>query len=201
MITILLLEGTNMKTNYTIYILLTHSGSVPSKLIKMYTREPYSHVSIALDPNLNELYSFGRLKPSNPIFGGFVREHIVYGTFGRFPKTQCAVYSLTVNQQQYERLKSELNNFVINRTKYGYNFLGLFGIMFDIPIQRDNKFFCSQFVATLLKNSGIDIFRKAPALVRPGDFRKCKELKLIYEGSLRSYRLYSTFYGDILSKA
>lgn len=180
-----------MERNYTIYILLTHSGSLPSKLIRMYTREPYSHVSIALDPNLNELYSFGRLKPSNPIFGGFVREDIVYGTFGRFPQTQCAVYSLTVNQLQYERLKAELNNFVANSTKYRYNFLGLFGLMLDIPIQRNNKFFCSQFVATLLANSGIDIFNKAPALVRPGDFRKCKELTLLYEGSLRLYRLYA----------
>ncbi len=90
---------------------------------------------------------------------------------------------------------------MINSARYRYNFLGLFGLMFDIPIQRDNKFFCSQFVATLLINSGIDIFKKAPALVRPGDFRKCKELTLIYEGSLRAYRLYSMFYDDILSKA
>lgn len=187
--------------NYTIYILLSHSGSLPSKLIRMYTREPYSHVSIALDLDLNELYSFGRLKPSNPILGGFVREDIVYGTFGRFPKTQCAVYSLTVTQQQYHSLRAELNNFVKNSTKYRYNFLGLIGVMFHIPIQRNNRYFCSQFVATLLRNSGIDVFMKDPTLVCPRDFRNCEKLTLIYEGSLSSYRLYSMSYDDILYKA
>ena len=190
-----------MENNYIIYILLTHSGTLPSKFIRMYTKEPYSHVSIALDSNLNELYSFGRLKPSNPIFGGFVREDIVYGTFGRFPETQCALYSLTINRVQYERLKSELNKFVIDRTRYGYNFLGLFGVMLGIPIQRSYKYFCSQFVATLLKNSGIDLFQKPPALASPMDFRKCKELTLIYEGKLRTYRSYPVPYNDLLSKA
>jgi hypothetical protein len=185
-----------MEKNHTIYILLTHSGTLPSKFIKLYTREPYSHVSIALDPNLEELYSFGRLRPNNPIYGGFIREDIIYGTFGRFPETQCALYSLNINGFQYNRLKIELNNFMKNKTRYGYNFLGLLGIMLGIPIQRTYKYFCSQFVATLLKNSGIDIFQKPPALVSPMDFRQCKELTLIYKGKLKAYRLHTSIAGD-----
>lgn len=44
-----------------IYIILTYSGTILSRLIKVYTREKYCHVSVALDENLNEMYSFGRL--------------------------------------------------------------------------------------------------------------------------------------------
>ena len=40
-----------------IYILLSHSGSLFSKAINIYTKAPYTHVSIAFDKNLNELYS------------------------------------------------------------------------------------------------------------------------------------------------
>ena len=77
-----------------IYILLTHSGSLLSKCINVYTKEPYTHVSIAFDEELKELYSFGRLRPKNPIFAGFVKEDIVNGTYARFPNTRCALYSL-----------------------------------------------------------------------------------------------------------
>lgn len=187
-----------MKKKYTIYILLTYSGTLPSKFIRMYTREPYSHVSIALDPDLNQLYSFGRLNPYNPIFGGFVREDIVYGTFGRFPETQCALYSLTINDKQYKKLREKLNKFMIDRDRYSYNYLGLFGIILGIPIQRSYKYFCSQFVATLLKYSGIYLFDKSPALISPMDFRMCRKLTLVYEGKLRAYRDYSINYNSKL---
>ncbi|NLJ40110.1 MAG: hypothetical protein GX352_00640 [Clostridiales bacterium] len=176
-----------MESNYAIYILLSHTGTLPSKFIKMYTREPYSHVSIALDPNLDELYSFGRLNPYNPIVGGFIKEDILYGTFGRFPKTKCALYRLPISKFQHKRLKEELNKFVADRNKYGYNFIGLFTMTLGIPMERKYKFFCSQFVATLLNRSGITLLHKSDSLATPMDFRTCQGLSLIYEGGLREY--------------
>ena len=56
-----------------IYIVLTYSGTVLSKLIKIYTQKEYSHVSISLDENLKQMYSFGRLNPYVPFVGGFVQ--------------------------------------------------------------------------------------------------------------------------------
>ncbi len=176
-----------MEKNHTIYILLTHSGSLLSKCINVYTKEPYTHVSIALDMNLNELYSFGRIYPSNPIIAGFVKEDIMNGTYARFPNTKCAIYSLKINDFQYNRLKKELYRFKANGYKYGYNFIGLFGVILNIPIERRYNYFCSQFVATLLNSSKIYLFNKPPALVSPRDFRKSKKLNLIYEGRLKRY--------------
>lgn len=176
-----------MTNNNTIYILLTHSGSLLSKCINIYTKEPYTHVSIGLDISLNELYSFGRINPSNPILAGFVKEDIINGTYARFPDTRCRIYYLNVNDIQYRKIKKELNKFEINRDKYGYNLLGLFGVIFNIPIERKHNYFCSQFVATLLNNSGIYLFNKPSALVSPRDFRECKELNLVYEGRLKRY--------------
>ena len=59
-----------------IYIVLTHSGTALSKIIKGFTKDEFSHVSISLDKELNEMYSFGRLNPYNPFWGGFVHEYI-----------------------------------------------------------------------------------------------------------------------------
>lgn len=49
-----------------IYIVLSHTGTNLSKLIKLFTKDEFSHVSISLDIDAKEMYSFGRLRAYNP---------------------------------------------------------------------------------------------------------------------------------------
>ena len=48
-----------------IYLIITYTGTIPAKLIKLYTKNEYSHISISLDKELTEMYSFARLNPYN----------------------------------------------------------------------------------------------------------------------------------------
>ncbi len=178
-----------MKEKYEIYIVLTYSGSMLSRLINKKTKEPYSHVSIGLDKELNELYSFGRLRPNNPVIGGFVKEDIINGTYARFPKTTCAIYSLEINKKQYKKLLRELKKFILSESRYRYNFIGLVGVVINYPIERKYNYFCSQFVSSLLTNSGILLIDKKAGLTAPRDFRECNELYLVYEGKLQGYNI------------
>ena len=70
-----------------VYILLTDTGSVLTTMIKHVTTNPYNHVSISFDEDLETLYSFGRKHPNNPFLGGFVKESIYSGTFKKFKNT------------------------------------------------------------------------------------------------------------------
>ncbi|NLY36081.1 MAG: hypothetical protein GX046_02475 [Tissierellia bacterium] len=176
-----------MMQGHTLYILLSNTGSFASKCIGLYTRRPYSHVSIALDVNLEEIYSFARLKPSNPLIGGFVREDIDNGTFSLFPDTTCELYSITISNKQYDQFIHEINRFIDSEHKYGYNFLGVMGLVLNSPINRKYNYFCSQFVAEVLHNSDIRIIDKDAGLTTPNDFRNNENLHLIYEGSLKQY--------------
>ena len=88
-----------------IYIVLTYTGTLLSKIIKTYTKDEFSHVSISLDEELKQMYSFGRLNPYNPFIGGFVHEGINTGTFRRFIKTKTEIYSLEVNEDQYNSIE------------------------------------------------------------------------------------------------
>ena len=65
---------------------------------------------------------------------------------------------------------------------------GDFMVLYEIRRLRGN--FCSQFVASVLERSGIHILDKQPGLVRPDDFRKSSNVKVIYKGLLRRYREY-----------
>ena len=51
-----------------IYIILTYTGTLLSKIIKFYTKNEFSHVSISLDKELKYMYSFGRLNAYNPFW-------------------------------------------------------------------------------------------------------------------------------------
>ncbi|MCL1949461.1 MAG: hypothetical protein FWF59_06995 [Turicibacter sp.] len=62
-----------------VFVVLTRTSSVFSKLIGTYTRQPYDHASISFDAWLTEVYSFGRKKTGNPFVGGFVHECFAEG--------------------------------------------------------------------------------------------------------------------------
>ena len=102
-----------------IYIVLTHTGTTLSRIIKGFTKDEFSHVSISLDSNLKEMYSFGRLEPYNPFWGGFVHEYIDRGTFKRFYKTKTKIYSMQITDEQYEKAKNAITTFnqeIINKS-------------------------------------------------------------------------------------
>ena len=71
-----------------IYIALMHTGTLLSNIIKCYTKDEFSHISIALDSELKEMYSFGRLHAYNPFWGSFVHEELNKGTYKRFKNTK-----------------------------------------------------------------------------------------------------------------
>ena len=167
-----------------IYIVLTYTGTVLANIVKFYTREKYSHVSIGLDSELNELYSFGRLNPY-PYKGGFVREGINKGTFARFRNTIGAVYSLDIEDEQYEKIVKIIQNVKNNKEKYKFNIIGLFLVSINRKYKKDNSFYCAEFVKYLLEKS----FNKKllPEIVKPMDFLELDSLELVYEGIFREY--------------
>lgn len=171
-----------------VYIVLTQTRTYFARLIKLYTREPYAHASIAFDADLLEMYSFGRKRPNNPFITGFIEEYIDSGVFGKYVETACSVYSLKVTKEQYQRIQEEVEIFKANRERYSYNFLGILGVMVNIPVNSQNRYFCSQFIAYILERSGINLFHKSYGLVRPFDIRMCPKLKKVYKGKLINYR-------------
>lgn len=180
----------NVKRNKEIYIVLSQTQTFPSKLIKLYTKKPYAHASIAFDRNLDEMYSFARRGIWNPFNAGFIREYLNTGIFGRNVNTMCSVYRLRVTNEQYNMMKRIIEVFESDSLSYSYNYLGILGIAVNHPVTRNKKYFCSQFVAYVLKMGGVNVTDKIPALVRPDDISKYKELEMVFMGKLNEYRDY-----------
>lgn len=170
-----------------IYIVLTHTGTTLSKIIKTYTRAEFSHISISLDEELTRMYSFGRLNPYNPFWGGFVQEYIGKGTFKRFKNTWTSIYGLEVNDEQYQTIEKSIQKMQDEREKYKFNLLGLIGVLFHIKIQLRNSFYCAEFVKYLMERAMIN--NELPEIIKPEDFKKIQGLEQLYIGFLRDYKV------------
>lgn len=177
------------KNEKTIYVLLTDTGTLLARVIKWFTGAPYNHVSIVFDEQLNEIYSFGRKRPRNPLIAGFIRENVYNGTYRYFQNTKCLLLKLNVSVTEYLKIRNQIQMFENNQEKFSYNLLGLIGVLFSYPIAADNAYFCSQFVAEVLKESGLDLWGLHSALVTPNDFFLHPRFEYVYEGKLYDYPL------------
>ena len=170
-----------------VFIVLTYSGTWLSKIVKLYTKKEYSHVSISLDENLDEMYSFGRLNPYIPFIGGFVQESPKFGTFKRFSKTKSVIYSLEVSDETYERIRNSIEIVSKDRRSYSFNIIGLFIVPFGIKRRKAKCFYCAEFVKYVLDNSLLEF--DLPEIIKPDDFSKIEECKEIYKGMLNQYKM------------
>ena len=175
------------ETNKKIYLVLTHTGTILSKIIKIYTKNEYSHISISLDKELKKMYSFGRLYPYNPFIGGFVHEGINIGTFKRFKNTTAKIYSLEVSKLQYEILENTIEKIESKKDLYKFNTTGLFMVFFKKKLKRKKCFYCAEFVKYLFDKAQIKV--GLPNIIKPVDFLNIENLELVYEGKLKKYKV------------
>lgn len=164
---------------YEIYILITRSKTCFSRLIHLATAAPYTHVSIGLDGLEGDFYSFGRKYTRLLLPAGLVREGVDEGGAIRY-----RLYRLQVSRRAYEQVRERLENMYRRRACYRFNILGALAAFFNLPLRRQDRYFCSQFVAETLQRCGALAFDKDIALVRPVDFCHIAELRLVSEGLL-----------------
>lgn len=182
----------------SVYVLLTDTGTLFTKMIKLFTDAPYNHVSIAFDEELDEIYSFGRKYPRNPLIAGFIKEDVYFGTYRYFNDTRCLLLKIEISCKQYECIRNVIHSFNNNRHVYSYNLLGLIGVAVGYPINPKNKFFCSQFVAEVFNKSDLDLWDIPPALITPNDFLVHPNFEFVYEGSLYDYPLLDKDYLSVI---
>lgn len=164
-----------------IYILLTDTGTIFTRLIKIYTRKPFNHASISFDSNFTKVYSFGRKRPNNPFIGGFVKENV---RDGLFKHARGAIYSCIVTDKQCEEMITYINEIENNKHLYRYNLTGLFLLAMRKEINRKHAFFCSQFVATVLQKGNVVQFNKHLSFITPHDLQKVDIFNLEFQGNL-----------------
>ena len=167
-----------------IYILLSKTGTFPSKMIHFFKGGEFTHTSISLEPRTDRFFSYARRKLNNTLIAGFIIEDIHTGVFARYPNCSCKLFSIDISDEAYKSIQQEISKYMEFYEKAKYNFLGIFTSIFGRSVKRDMKHTCSQFVATLLeKSNALELPKKADRML-PNDFMKIKGINLLYSGIL-----------------
>lgn len=165
-----------------VYIVISQTGTLFSRLLALYTKDPYNHASIAFDSSLEEMYSFGRRRRYNMLDCGFIKESITGGLFVFFPQARCCVLEIPVTDDEYTAIREEVDCFCRNFKKYRYNLLGVFTYIFGKSLVREDFYFCSQFVSYLLNRTSF--WKCDPQFTRPMDFLSIPNRNIIFEGKI-----------------
>lgn len=196
-------RGKSLETK-KIYIVNSNVHTIPGKIIKTraamkirnrHHGDAYPHVSLSMNEKLDNMLSFARRGMHNPFNAGIVREDIRKAMFVKKPdKSQIAVMELTVTKEQYDAIEKQVAEYWRRRKDLRYNFSGLMVMLLVArgkTSSNPNRFFCSQWLASVLKDSGVDLFPgKKAHNVKPSDFYDALGDNLIYEGLAVNYPLY-----------
>ena len=170
-----------------LYITLSQTGSLLSSILKVVTGARYNHVSISFSPDLCRMYSFGRVHPYNPFWGGFVVESPRAGTYRRFPKTSALVLAVAISEESKEKMSGRLRAMLREQGSYHYDLLGLVFAGLHIRYRRQHCYYCSEFVRELLLISRVEGAEGLAPIVRPIDFLGMPGRQIVYQGRLSEY--------------
>lgn len=163
----------------SIYLLLTRSETSISKLIHFATSDTYTHVMISFDGDFSNWYSFSRKYRHFPLPAGLKKEALHW-----MFTAPCALFRLPVTQEIWESAKGIVEAMFTAEEKYRYNVVGLPLCWAGIEYSRENHYFCSEFVGTVLVKSGAASLPKPPSLMRPSDYEKLKQTERLFTGNI-----------------
>jgi len=167
-----------------IYIILTRSTTLISRIISRFTGESYTHASIAFDDSLGVMYSFARKYAQLPLPAGLMEEHIDSAFYRMQGNIPCKILCMNITDREYYHLRTIVYNMLCRADEYRYSVIGLLLCQFSIPLEIPDHFFCSQFVAKILEESGILKLPKPAALMHPADFLTLDPLCCVFDGGL-----------------
>lgn len=170
-----------------IYIVVSQTGSIVSRMLKKVTGAEYNHVSVSLESDLRCMYSFGRRYTYFPWWGGFVRESTMYGSLKRFSDTRAIVMAISVSENAYNEIEIRLHDMIEHRNNYHYDVIGLLLAGLKIKYKRDRHYYCSDFVRELLVNFDIEAPEVFEPIVQPMHFLDIPDGNVIYSGRLHDY--------------
>jgi len=167
----------------SIYILLTKSDTLLSRLVHTFTGDTYTHAAISFDDGLRVLYSSSRKNGRTMFPAGPCREFLKGHYYMRRNKLiPCAVYELQVSEEAFEKAKDEVDRIISDAPRYHFNIIGLICCSLNIPYKRKHYYFCSQFVSEILLRSKAIELPKVPCLMKPSDYTKHPDLLCRFKG-------------------
>lgn len=144
-----------MEDQTNLYVLFSATPYRMGRWIRLVTGEPYNHVSIAVNKDLTNIYSFARRYYTTPFYGGFVSEDPCrYRHNGR--TASIRLYRLPLTARQWQLLQEMLEDMKEHADHYLYNHLSAIVAPLHRQIRVRKAFTCAEFTVNVLSRLGFD---------------------------------------------
>ncbi len=166
-----------MEETKKLYVMISKTHTGIGKAIRKFSRYPYNHVALTLDPSFRNWVSFARYNKDTPLYGGFIKEPVErYLADDLSEAVEVKVFALDIPYDHYQRL-SELFSYA-GKLDSGmvYNLFDIIAATVGAKIPIANAYTCLGFARAVLHKD----YRSIKAL------DKDLESHLIFEGSLES---------------
>lgn len=165
---------------FPVFIFLSYTGTNMAKLIKAFTHDPYAHSSLSFDTNLDNMVSFNR--------DGMVVEDIHKSVFKKNAQNiRYSLYMYMATAAEYDAMKNFVDELLGRKNKLKYNALGLTNFIFGRGSSREDRYFCSEFIAATISAGNDKLFDRQPYMISPYYFAKNKNFIFIKTGILKNY--------------
>ncbi|MBR4864580.1 MAG: hypothetical protein IKU07_08385 [Oscillospiraceae bacterium] len=136
-----------------IYVVFSSTPYKIGKTIRCLTGEQYNHVSIALDAELTQMYSFARRYYKTPFYGGFVKESLSRYQLNE-QKAIIRICKIPVTKHQHDRIRIRTRQMLKNSKRYLYNHISILGTLVKRPIKTKGAYTCAEFCVLILNELG-----------------------------------------------
>lgn len=141
-------------------ILLTKYSDWISNIVYVLCGRGYTHASISLEENADIYYSFN--------YHGFAVETVNKHRKRGVRKSKCIRFE--ISDQSYDNIRQMIHEIEQEKSTYKYTRLGVLCCILHIPFHANKRYFCSQFVAELLENSGAIQLSRPSYYILPNHF-------------------------------
>lgn len=162
-----------MERTRTLYVMISRTNTGIGKIIRYFTDFEYNHVSLSLDPNLEEWVSFARYVRDVPLAGGFVRENAAR-FFASGTQMHVRIFRLEISESRFRILRNVFAQAGKPDCGLIYNTFGALASGVNLQFPVSGAYTCLEFANAVLEQSHCTIRQLADSL----------EPHLFYEGDL-----------------
>lgn len=165
-----------------LYVMISRTNTGIGRIIRYFTDFEYNHVSLSLDPNLEEWVSFARYVRDVPLAGGFVRENAArfFSAGGSIP---VRIFRLEISESRFRTLRNVFAQAGKPDCGLIYNTFGALASGLDMRFPVAGAYTCLEFANAVLEEEHGTIRQLAdrlqPCLIYDGDLRAlipCREV-------------------------
>ena len=119
---------------------------------------------------------------------GMVIEDIHKSVFKKnAPNIRYSLYMYMATAAEYDAMKNFVDELLGKKNKLKYNALGLTNFIFGRGSSREDRYFCSEFIAATISAENDKLFDRQPYMISPYYFAKNKNFIFIKTGILKNY--------------